>query len=969
MRLPRVSRSAARSPQTSALYQRTYSWTAAECDQLLDDLERVGASDGATHFIGSVVYIAEGQYAVASDTSLQVIDGQQRLTTITLLLVAIRDELRLIDPDDPIARRIQNQLLTRPDEDGEARYKLLLTEGDRATLTALVDGVALPLGESASIVKNFSLLRGAVAKVGRPAEFWFNAIERLMVVDISLDREHDDPQLIFESLNSTGVDLAQADLIRNFLLMDLRDSEQRKVYGDSWRPMELTLASAGDVSTFDRFVRDFLTLKTGQIARLDRVYATYKTFARRAGAPDAAAAAAELRRFAQYYAAALSGTDRDVAVAEALTDLNLIDSAVAAPFLLDVLDDRANEKITDAEVVDVVRIVESYMFRRSVCGAQSGALNKIFATLAREIDEERYVESLGANLLLRDGSGRFPTDQEFRRAFESRDVYSYRNRTYLLDRLENHGRRERAIVSDYTIEHVLPQNPIVSDAWRIELGEDWERIHGELLHTIGNLTLTGYNSELSDRSFSEKLQAPGGFRASPIGLNASIAEASRWDETAIRARAAELSRRAVAIWRRPALSDDVVERYRVSKSAPRSEYSLTDHAALAGTTGLLFDRMRRAILGLSPDMREVVRKLYISYRTHVGLVSVVPSASELKLYLRGTPAGLNDPDGRCRDVKSVGHWGVGDTEVRVQYDADIAPAARLIEQVLERSAGDPALDDAWAHAAVDTVIESFPSAATQQALRRVVEAASAVELYPRPYQRALMISPPSNRRRMLVSFRRREDADVDLAISASAFVEFLGVDPADAERFAGGSTDGWRRVTSAEVEGVAFALEDLLTNVDRSTARRITGDRHSLRRVFWSGLLDHARTRTDLHGRVSPGEDGWLGTGAGRSGFSFTYSIAQHAWVVELYIDRGDAAQNLEALSRLRLDQVEIEREFGAALEWQEIPGKRACRIAYRGDGGYRDEDRWPETQALMVDAMIRLDRAIGPRVRALQLP
>lgn len=801
------------------LYQRRYSWTEDEWRQLWSDILRVADDpEGPDHFIGSLVQIG-GIVLSAGHNPLQVIDGQQRLVTISLLLLALdRTAKRRAEADsgdldarDLVEEQIYGRYLVDERERGDRRYKLLPNEADRGTYLALVEGTPLPDRPARRVMDGYQFFDTQIHTSGLRLSDLLDATSRLLVVEIALERGRDDPQLIFESLNSTGRDLTQADLIRNYVLMRLAPTEQDDLFRHYWRPMEERLGPVGPEG-FDRFVRDYLTMRTAQIPRIDQIYRAFKTYVA-ASAESPTDVAKDLHRFSAYYAKLVSATEEDDQVKAALADINTLKVEVAYPFLLDVFDDHAEGKISRDELVEVLRIIESYVFRRAVAGVPTNALNKIFASLSREVDEARYLESLKAALMLKEGSGRFPRDEEFRRELLAKDIYNFRNRTYLLDKLENQGRKERVEVSGYTIEHVMPQNPELSPEWQNELGAEWQRIQAEHLHTLGNLTLTGYNSELSDRPFATKLTMPGGFRDSPIRLNESVRTHSRWTEDAIVERGRGMADLAAVVWPAPKLAEEVLERYRSARQRVKSAYTLSDHPALQGPLLGLFEELRLRVGNLAPEVAEEIRKQYIAYRTGRVFLSVVPLTDELKLYLSGIdPEAIDDPDDRLRDVRGVGHWGVGDTEVLVGSQADLGPVMDLVHQAFQAVEDSVSGEEEYPVEAVERIIDQAVTLAEQQAMRRLVEVAVAGGMYPRPWSRAIMLAPPQKRTMALFTVRVNRDGQIEAGCSAENWEAFAGI-PGDRVQAVLGSPD-WLPVGGvAGLNRITDALEELLADV------------------------------------------------------------------------------------------------------------------------------------------------------------
>lgn len=686
-----------KSPQfVVPIYQRTYSWTERECRQLWDDVLRTGGNDAVSaHFVGSIVYIEKGLYQVTGPSPLLVIDGQQRLTTMALLIAALAKALEKLpegksEPVDGFSpRKLRNYYLMNPEETDERHYKLILSQTDRDSLIAIVHDKEQPKEYSRRITENYGLFGAWIAGCKGDLTALCRGIAKLVVVDISLSRDQDNPQLIFESMNSTGRELTQADLIRNFILMGLEPELQTRLYGNYWRPMELDFGQEAYGTHFDSFMRHYLTVKTGEIPRLNEVYEAFKTHARSPKMAEAGVESlvADIRRFARYFCAMALGVETDRTLKFAFQDLRELKVDVAYPFLLELYHDYARGNLTSEDFVAAVRMIEAYVFRRAVCAIPTNSLNKTFATFTKALKKDRYLESIQANFLLLPSYRRFPNDEEFKREIQVRDLYNFRSRSFWLRRLENHGRKERVDVAEYTIEHILPQNENLSKAWKDALGEEWERIRDTLLHTLGNLTLTGYNSEYSDRPFVEKRDISGGFRESPLKLNQGLGQLDQWNEDTIKARAQRWSGVAALVWSAPQLANDVLDAYHPRKEST-SGYSIADHPHLLGGLGHeLFEALRREVLALDPVVSEEFLKFYVAYKAETNFVDVVPQAKRLRLSLNMRFPDINDPRGLCKDVSGIGRWGNGDVEVSFTTLEELPYVMGLVRQSFERQMG------------------------------------------------------------------------------------------------------------------------------------------------------------------------------------------------------------------------------------------------------------------------------------------
>ena len=674
------------------IYQRTYSWTERESRQLWDDVLRAGKNDSiAAHFVGSIVYIEQGLYQVSTMSPLLVIDGQQRLTTVMLMLEALARQLGDSEPVPGFsAKRLRNYYLLNPEEDGELGFKLLLTQTDKQALLALLQQKSMPAEPSVRIQENFELFQEWIGRLGDDLEAFCKGLAKLVIVDIALTRDQDNPQLIFESMNSTGRELSQADLIRNFVLMGLEPQHQTRLYEEHWRPMELAFGQEAYGAHFDRFMRHYLTVKTGDIPRVGEVYEAFKRFAREQeqSGIEVDDLVAEVQEFAGYYCAMALDQEPDPQLRAAFRDLRELRVEVAYPFLLELYQDYAVGVVGREDFASAVTLTESYVFRRAVCAIPTNSLNKTFATLARGLKKDRYLESLKAQLLLLPSYRRFPNDAEFRSALMERDLYNFGNRSYWLRRLENHGRKEHVPVGEYTIEHILPQNENLSQRWRDDLGPDWERVQATYLHTLGNLTLTGYNAEYSDRPFHEKRDMRGGFKESPLRLNAGLGTLERWDEAAIKVRAARLAGSALNVWRYPSLPPLAFETYK-RPAASVATYTIEDHPNLANNSPMrpLFDRFKREVLSLDPAISEEFLKHYVAYKAETNFVDVVPQKSRLLLLLNLPFHELDDPRGIARDITNIGRWGNGDAEIGLSTVDELPYVMGLIRQAFERQMG------------------------------------------------------------------------------------------------------------------------------------------------------------------------------------------------------------------------------------------------------------------------------------------
>ncbi len=669
------------------IYQRLYSWTEKECERLWDDIITTGSKDIPSHFIGSIMYIEKGLYQISKPEPLLVIDGQQRLTTISLLLEALARQIGDNEIQGFSAKKIRNYYLINTLETEVRKYKLLLSQNDRNTYISIIEQREYPKDFSVRIKDIFEYFTSKIDKLSEnDIQNLCLGLLKLFIVDISLNRDHDNPQLIFESMNSTGKDLSQADLIRNFMLMRLDGETQKRLYEYYWRPMEVEFGQEAYSSYFDSFMRHYLTMKTGNIPKIDEVYEEFKNYFYNTQR-DNDEELKELKKYAAYFCAMTLDKEEDKELKEAFSDLRELKVDVSYPLLLELYNDHKIGILSKNDFIEIIRLIESYIFRRAVCGIPTNSLNKTFASFIKSIRKEKYIESVKAHFNKMTSYRRFPNDEEFVTKLKYKDLYNFRSRSYWLKRLENHDRKERVNVSEYTIEHILPQNNDLNLDWRRALGPDWEKIQQKYVHTIGNLTLTGYNTEYSDKFFADKRDIKGGFRESPLKLNRGLANLDTWNEETILQRAEDLSKEALKVWQYPQLDQTILDQYR-KKEETLTEYSIDSYEYFKESKAKnLFEKLRKEVLSLDPEISEEYLKLYIAYKLETNVIDVVPQKDKLKLFINIKYNELNDPKKLCRDVSQTGHWGNGDVEVILESEEEMDYVISLVRQAIEKQFG------------------------------------------------------------------------------------------------------------------------------------------------------------------------------------------------------------------------------------------------------------------------------------------
>lgn len=660
------------------VYQRYYSWDIEQCRRLWNDIVDMQKRNKAGHFVGSIVNIAE-QAMPTGVQKYMIIDGQQRMTTLTLLLLALRD-YAIQHPEDTTinSRRIDNMLLRNEYEVGDERYKLLLTETDRDILIRLVESKPIPDGTKSRLIDNYKFFSGKIADRDlQPAEI-YESIGKLQIVNITLDRTMDDAQAIFESLNSTGKELSESDLIRNYVLMGLEPSEQTYVYEHLWRPMEQLFVYETQDSVMDSFFRHYLTMKLTRIPKQGRVYEEFKLYHLNCEFGTIRELCQDLLNYAKFYTDIVFKRSNNAELKRLYEDIVDLRMEVSYPFLLKVHNDCAEGTITEDNLKEILRLCISYVLRRSICDIPTNSMNKTFATLRNSIRPDDYMNSVKAFFVLQDTYKEFPDNDKFMAAFMSRDIYTMRARNYILSRLENFGNKAPIIIENYTIEHIMPQNTSLSPEWQHDLGVNWKEIQKTYIHTIGNLTLTAYNSEMSDRPFMDKMNMPGGFKESALRLNAYLVKLTEWNEDHIKERAQQLAAKAVQIWPYPSLTNAELAPYTAEeKSAPKYTLETYDINAF---TKILFETLDRRIMNLSPAVKREYKKLYIAYKLDTNFVDIVVQKQRLRISVNMKFSEVYDPNGICRDVTGLGRWGNGDVELFMEHTSDIDRVMEIIEQ-------------------------------------------------------------------------------------------------------------------------------------------------------------------------------------------------------------------------------------------------------------------------------------------------
>ncbi len=659
------------------IYQRVYSWEKEQCKQLWDDIVKTGGNDQMNgHFIGSILYVLDD--ITHSDNTLLIIDGQQRLTTITLLLTALRDHW------SDKRKEIEDDYLINSDKDGDKKFRLILSESDKDTLLSLIDkDKRKPSKPSSKIVENFKLFEEWVSNTNK-LETIFKGLEKLMIVYIALKKGKYDPQLIFESMNSKGMELSQTDLIGNYIVMETEVEKQESFYNKYWRAMEEDFKQ--DETLFNQFVRHYLTIKTREIPNINKVYVALKDYRQKEGI-GIENLLKDLQKYCGYFCQIVFKKEDDKDLNKALGFLVDLEMDVIYPLLLELYSDYSDGVLSKADFIPIIALIESYICRRAVCGLGTNGLNKIFASFTKKIDKDQYLESIKAHFVCLIEKQRFPNNDEFKNLFITIDFYHFKKNRYFFERLESDA-EEPVNTKECTIEHIMPQT--LTEEWKKDLGENFQEIHNKYLHTIGNLTLTGYNEDYSNNSFQKKRDMEKGFKQSPLRLNQSLKDLESFGEKEIEKRANDLADFALKIWTYPKLDAETLEKYKPKKDKKEKKvYDLSSYK-FGSHSRELFDILSKDIKALDERIAESFMKAYITYRFDTIFTSIVPSKNGLTLMLKIKFSELQDEIKEkleIRDVSNIGHACVGDIEVKLETKENIPYCLGLIKQALEKQMG------------------------------------------------------------------------------------------------------------------------------------------------------------------------------------------------------------------------------------------------------------------------------------------
>ncbi len=595
------------------VYQRNYDWKIENCNQLYEDLKKIIREHRENHFFGSIVSVFNPN---GNNEEFLIIDGQQRLTTVSLLFLAmynLMDQGIVVPEASNLKQRIFEEYLVDKWKPEDTRIKLKPVKNDQTAFEKLFSDSTEYIRDS-NLTINYNYFYDRIQKQEITIDQLYHAICCLEIINIRLDKD-DNPQLIFESLNSTGLDLSEGDKIRNYILMGLPSEKQNDYYDKYWNKIEI--CTKYDVSAF---IRDYLSVKQQAIPQQKRIYINFKEFVE-LGKIATEVLLAEMLAYAKRYQILLGGNSGSTTLNACIDRLNRLETTVTRPFFLEVLRLYDERKLTLNDVTDIFMLTENYLFRRTICDLPTNALNKIFLMLHREIvrydgSEDNYLEKFKYALLSKKEKARFPNDDEFKKAFGERQVYlmNSKNKVYIFERFENFGTAEDKDIyrhcddGTYSIEHIMPQH--LTPLWQKQLGDNYNQIHEEWLHRLANLTLTAYNSKYSNSSFDEKKNMPNGFDDSGIRMNTWIAKKDKWTLDELEERNECLISKALKIWERPETEYE-------PKEKQLDTYTLDDEGELTGRkiAKFSFKNTEQPVTNWADLFQRVVQILYEEDKT------------------------------------------------------------------------------------------------------------------------------------------------------------------------------------------------------------------------------------------------------------------------------------------------------------------------------------------------------------------
>ncbi|MFV8401115.1 GmrSD restriction endonuclease domain-containing protein [Mycoplasma sp. CR] len=657
------------------IYQRPYSWGNKQLTRLWNDILKIHKFNKKDYFIGAMVAVAETPLPNEINKFV-IIDGQQRLTTLIIFLIALRD-CYLESNQQEEAEQIQKQYLTISSE-GKTYNRIESKKNDQDTLKYLIEGTPFK-NKKSLIIDAYRYFKDQIMISNISMSELFEVLSKLWLVPIILEKDNCDAQDIFESLNSTGEVLTALDLIRNFLIMNLPYNKQDEIYENYWEKLEklFTIDGILDNTAADNFIRDYLTMQTKNIPNKNNLYDEFKNYFYSLNIFDKNIEICKdlynkANIYVQIYFSKYSGNESISHIFNSIKDLQI---NITYPFFMQLLDEYQKGTITSDNVILALKLSISFIIRRNVCSLPSNRLNKIFASLWSHINLNKFSESISEYFFSLRDKERFPRDEEFLRDFINFNVYKNMNKRYLLKSLEENDNKNTINIDNATIEHILPQGNLI-DEWQNMLGENYDIIQEEYCHRIGNLTLTNYNPEMSNKSFQKKLTMKGGIKLTPYKLNQYfiVNDIQVWNKEEIDKRSSFLAAEAVKIWTFPEVDEDFIVRKKVS-------YTNIDHFITSPWSREVYEIINNYVQTLDQNVSCHITKKYIAYKINDrAFLSLNLKKSSITIGLHMKIAEVNDSMHICRDVTNIGHNHTGKTEFSYTKKIDLAYAFDLIAQ-------------------------------------------------------------------------------------------------------------------------------------------------------------------------------------------------------------------------------------------------------------------------------------------------
>lgn len=625
------------------IYQREYSWKTEECRELWEDIIEVGNDNRKNYFIGSVVFRINESALLETNQNINIIDGQQRITTLTLLICSLCN-LKTIKEEDK--KTLFNNYIIN--NNNKKTRKLNLRREDDKTLEKIVDSIKANKNpkfnkkDSLNIVKAYQFFSTELTKIDY--KIVEKGLNKLSFVSVGLEKK-DKPQLIFESLNSTGKALSNSDLVRNYILMG--SDNQNELYEEYWKPIEEGFINR-DEKDFDDFIFNYLMIKQNKVITRTKTYKEFKTYKTKYYENDVESLVKDIYKYSEYYFRIAYAKEEDSKLRLAFESLNTLNVSVTYRFLLKVYDDYEESKngnpiinLSKQDFISIVKIVESYIIRRFICTIPTQSQTHTFMKLNTEIDKKNYLNSFIENLTQYDKNDpkHFPTNEEVKNALRTKSLKTNVSK-HILSTIENHDNKEEVNIKSITLEHIMPKR--LNREWQKALGENFKETHEIYLNTIGNLTLTFYNSEMSNKPFTEKQIVKGGFKDSKLKLNQYLTNIDKWNKEEIIKRTDNLSREIIEIWEYPGIINESI-------SKKEEEIDLVNY--FNTNTEKLYERLNKSIKKTDENIKKEIKEECIIYKiNNQNIMEIISKENELELYFDLSIEEL-DADDKCENIK------------------------------------------------------------------------------------------------------------------------------------------------------------------------------------------------------------------------------------------------------------------------------------------------------------------------------